>query len=126
MGGKKKEPEIIQAPTKTEEQSQLLTSLLSMMGDYMGPGAFGSMPTLGERYGGGRTGRASDAPTGTPSPGGGGKGGTTPGGMGPGGQRPGGQMRKARGSPLDELLTGPIVNSYREGMTGNYPRRGGR
>lgn len=180
MGGKSKTPEptVTRASTKTGGQQDLLTNLLSMMGNYMGPESFGSMPTLGERYGGGRTGRA-----GGPSPGAGGKGGTTPGGSGGmafGGERPrpegleglpmirpagqgvqgtggtlqrglppsmspenrqmllekmmatggGGmgreQRRRPRGSALDEVLAGPIINPFREGMTGNYPKRGRR
>ena len=117
MGGKSKPPEptITQAPTKTPEQTQFLSSLLGMMGGFMGPESFGTMPTLGERYTGGRP--APGGMMGAPS---GGKGGGAPTG------RPEGE-RRGRGSPLDATLTGPFVNPYREGMTGNFQRgRGGR
>lgn len=157
MGGGKKEPTVTRAPTKTAGQTQFLESLLGMMKNYMGPGAFGQMPTLGERYGGGRPAPGTTAGA---TPGGGGKGGTAPSRMSPGG----GMLRRkeppmspeqrqaimekykatgelpegtqvgrmtpltptpgtSRPSPLDELLTGPIVEPFREGMTGNYPRR---
>lgn len=143
MGGKPKEPTVTQVPTKTSGQSQFLESLLGMMGGYMGgESAFGQMPTLGERYGGGRP--APGASMGA-SPGG--KGGTTPGQggsasgtlQGQGGTTPmsveqlhgvapeGTQQEQA--SMLTELLAGPIINPLTQGQTGNFPRRpmaGGR
>ena len=113
MGGKKKEPEVTQVPTMIPEQSQFLTSLLGMMGGYMGgESPFGQMPTLGERYGGGRP--APGVAPGAP----GGKGGTAPGQLGsamgivaPGGASPPGQAMPTPGGPmsgmLEAMLAGP-------------------
>ena len=103
-GGSKKPPEptVTQAPTKTPEQQQFLSSLLSFFPQAM------RGQTIGGAYGG--PGQANYSPISMDE----GKGGGTPGGS------PGGARR--RGSPLDATLTGPFVNPYREGMTGNFPR----
>ena len=101
MGGSTPEPQITQAPTKTPQQQQFLESLLSFF-----PQAMTGF-TIGETYGG--SGQASQTHTI-----GEGKGEATP---------TGGRKRP---SPLDTTLTGPIVSPFREGMTGNYPRRGER
>ncbi len=100
------EPQITQAPTKSPQQTQFLESLLSFF-----PQAMTGF-TIGETYGG--PSQATQTHTI-----GEGKGGATPSG-GPRGRR------NPRSSPLDAALTGPIVEPFRQGQTGNFPRRGGR
>lgn len=109
-GGQPKQPTVTQMPTKSPQQMQFLDTLLSFFPEAM------TGFNLGERYGG--PGQASHSYTI-----GEGKGGSAPAG-GPGGGRR--DRRNPRSSPLDSALTGPIVESFRQGQTGNYPRRGGR
>jgi len=105
MGGSKpKEPTVTQVPTKSPQQTQFLESLLSFFPEAM------AGQTIGGAYGG--PGQANYSPITV----GGGKGGSAPRGGMPGSGR-------KRGSPLDAALTNPIVGPFREGMTGNYPRR---
>ena len=106
MGGQPKPPEptVTQVPTKSPQQQEFLKSLLSFFPEAM------SGFTMGEAYGG--PGQANYSPVTI----GEGKGGSAPTG------RPEGERRR-RGSPLDATLTGPFVNPYREGMTGNFRGR---
>lgn len=97
-------PTVTQAPTKSPQQTQFLESLLAFMSQV------GAGQTIGGGYGG--PGQANYSPITM----GGGKGGTTPTG-GPG------DRRNPRSSPLDSALTGPIVEPFRQGQTGNYPSR---
>ena len=98
MGGTPK-PQVTQAPTKSPQQMQFLDSLLSFLPQAM------SGFTLGERYGG--PGQASHSYTI---------------GEGKGGTAPGGRGRRERGTPIDRALTGPFVEPFTQGQTGNYPR----
>jgi len=103
MGGQPK-PEVTQAPTKTPQQQQFLESLLSFFSNAT------TGQTIGGAYGG--PGQANYSPITMGEGKGGGPPASTPG-------RGGG-----RGSPLDAALTGPFVESFRQGQTGNYPRGG--
>lgn len=107
MGGQPKQPTVTQAPTKSPQQMQFLDSLLSFFPEAM------SGQTLGGGYGG--PGQSNFSPIAL----GEGKGGQTP-ATGPGGRR------NPRGTPLDAALTNPIVEPFRQGQTGNFPKRGGR
>jgi hypothetical protein len=104
------EPQITQAPTKTPQQTQFLESLLSFF-----PQAMTGF-TIGEAYGG--PGQANYSPHTI----GEGKGGATPGGGR--GRYAGiaGRHIRERGTPLDAALTNPIVEPFRQGQTGNYPK----
>jgi len=148
MGGKKKEPKVTQVPLQSPEQSQFLKMLLGGMTGYMGESPFGQMPTLGERYGGGRPAPSTGAGKGGTAPGAapgvpGGKGGTAPGRGGPLREMPPGANVGMPGGPSSgmleallagpeqglevgqatEALTAPIISPFTQGQTGNFPRR---
>jgi len=103
------EPKVTQVETMSPEQKRFLNTML----DFFPQAMMGQ--TIGEPWGG--PGQESYSPFTI----GEGKGGGAPRGERPRGKRPG-DRSGGRESPLDAILTGPIVEPFRRGQTGNYPR----